>query len=301
MKRYRILIVEDDSAQRRLIHDVLVDDYEIDTAGNGADALKLAPGADLVLLDAGLPDMDGVELCRTFKKDKDLADIPVVFLTARNSSGDQVTGLEAGAVDYLLKPINLEILKARVKTYVQLKHQRDALTKLATVDGLTGIANRRSFDTALNREWRRLARTGQPLSVILMDVDHFKQFNDTYGHGLGDDCLKRVARAAADTIKRPADLVARYGGEEFVVLLPETDLEGAKFAAEAVRTAISNLKIPHTGSSAADHVTVSLGVAQGAPSDGGEQSTVVEAADKQLYKAKKDGRNRFKAAHVNEA
>lgn len=298
VSRQTVLIVEDDSVQRALLSAALVTEYDVLTAQNGAEALKMAARADLVLLDAGLPDMDGVDVCRSFKKEKDLADIPVVFLTARDSSGDQVTGLEAGAIDYLLKPINLEVLKARVKTYVQLKHQRDALTRLATVDGLTGIANRRSFDNALSREWKRLARTEQPLCVILMDVDHFKQYNDTYGHGLGDECLKRVARTAADTIKRPADLVARYGGEEFVVLLPETDLEGAKVAAEAVRLAISGLNIPHKASSAADHVTVSLGVAQGAPSEGTDHHTLLEAADQQLYKAKKDGRNRFMAAKV---
>ncbi len=298
MSRQTVLIVEDDSVQRALLSAALTADYEIITAETGAEALKVAAKADLVLLDAGLPDMDGVEVCRNFKKDKDLADIPVVFLTARDSSGDQVTGLEAGAIDYLLKPINLEVLKARVKTYVQLKHQRDALTKLATVDGLTGIPNRRSFDNALAREWKRLARTGSPLCVILMDVDHFKQYNDTYGHGMGDECLKQVARAAANTIKRPADLVARYGGEEFVVLLPETDLEGAKIAAEAVRLAISGLKISHKASPVADHVTVSLGVAQAAPSEGGDQHAVLETADQQLYKAKKDGRNRFFASKV---
>jgi diguanylate cyclase (GGDEF)-like protein len=299
--RHRVLIVEDESSQRALLKAALSADYDVITADTGAKALEAAPGADLVLLDAGLPDMDGIELCRTFKKDKDLADIPVVFLTARDATGDQVTGLEAGAIDYLTKPVNLEVLRARVRTYVQLKSQRDELTKLATVDGLTGIANRRSFDVALSREWRRLARTGQALSVILMDVDHFKQFNDNYGHAMGDDCLRQVARAAADAIKRPADLVARYGGEEFVVLLPETDLEGAKFAAEAIRVAIAGLKIPHKASSAADHVTVSLGVAQAVPADSADQQALVEAADKQLYKAKKDGRNRFKAGLINEA
>jgi len=294
------LIVEDDSVQRELFSAALGADYDIITAITGASALQLANTADLVLLDAGLPDMDGVTVCRTLKQDKDLADIPVVFITARSSSDDHIAGLAAGAVDYVTKPVNLDILKARVKIYVSLKNQRDALTKLATQDGLTGVPNRRSFDAALKREWGRLARSGQPLSVIMLDVDHFKQFNDTYGHGEGDVCLKRVAKAIEAVAKRPADLAARYGGEEFVVLLPETDLDGLKITAEAIRTAVAALRIPHAKSSAADHVTISLGGAQGAPSDGGDPQLLIEAADKQLYAAKKDGRNRVKAVRMGE-
>lgn len=300
MSRYKVLIVEDDSVQRELFSAALSADYDILTAITGASALQQANNADLVLLDAGLPDMDGVTVCRTLKQDKDLADIPVVFITARASSDDHIAGLAAGAVDYVTKPVNLEILKARVKIYVSLKNQRDALTKLATQDGLTGIPNRRSFDAALKREWGRLARTGQPLSVILLDVDHFKQFNDTYGHGEGDVCLKRVAKTIEAVAKRPADLAARYGGEEFVVLLPETDLEGLKITAEAIRAAVAGLRIPHAKSSAADHVTISLGGAQSAPSDGGDPHMLVEAADKQLYAAKKDGRNRVKAIRMGD-
>jgi diguanylate cyclase (GGDEF)-like protein len=301
LKPYRVLIVEDDSAQRDLFTAVLTDDYEISTAATGAEALGLAARADLVLLDAGLPDMDGVAVCRLLKKDKDLADIPVVFITARAGSDDHVTGLEAGAVDYVTKPVNLEILKAKVRTYVSLKNQRDALTKLATLDGLTGIPNRRSFDNALAREWRRLARTKQSLAVILLDVDHFKLFNDTYGHGAGDECLKSVGRVLAATMKRPADLAARYGGEEFVVLLPETDLTGAHTAAESLRAAIEGLHIAHTASSVTDHVTVSLGVAQVVPTETGTPNALLEAADKQLYAAKKAGRNRVVSATASEA
>lgn len=298
MQKYKVLIVEDDSVQRELFSTALSGDYDVLTAVTGAAALQMATAADLVLLDAGLPDMDGVTVCRTLKKDKDLADIPVVFITARAGSDDHVAGLAAGAIDYVTKPVNLEILKARVRTYVSLKNQRDALTRLATLDGLTGIANRRSFDAALQREWRRLARNAQALSVILLDVDHFKQFNDSYGHAAGDECLRKVARAVANVVRRPADLAARYGGEEFVVLLPETDLQGAATAAESIRKAVAALQIPHAKSSAADHVTVSLGVAQAMPSDKGDPLALVTAADRQLYAAKAEGRNRFKALRL---
>lgn len=299
MSRYRVLIVEDDAIQRDLYVAALGTDYDLLTAATGAEAFELAPSADMVLLDAGLPDMDGVAICRHLKKDKDLADIPVVIITARSGLNDHVAGLEAGAVDYVTKPVNFEILKARVKNYVSLKNQRDVLTKLATIDGLTGIPNRRSFDAALAREWRRLARADKPLSVVLIDVDHFKQFNDTYGHGEGDACLKAVAQALVGTLKRPSDMAARYGGEEFVLLLPEANIEGAKATAEAARAAVAALNIPHAQSSAAAHVTVSLGVAQIVPTDGPHPQLIVEAADRQLYIAKKGGRNRVQAAAHN--
>jgi diguanylate cyclase (GGDEF)-like protein len=298
MSRPRVLIIEDEPLQREIICAALAGQYDVTTADTGAAGLAQAPFADLVLLDAGLPDMDGVEVCRTLKAEKDLADIPVVFLTARSQADDHVQGLAAGAVDYVTKPVNIEILRAKVKTYISLKSQRDALTKLATLDGLTGIPNRRSFDATLAREWRRLSRATASLSVVLLDVDHFKQYNDTYGHGPGDECLKAVARALSSAIHRPADLVARYGGEEFVVLLPETTLEGALQAAETVRTSVAALNIAHAGSSAAKHVTVSLGVASVIPHDGVDATQLLAAADEQLYAAKKAGRNCARGAGV---
>ena len=299
-KRPAILTVEDDEAIGALIGGVLSSEFDTNSARSGAAALAIAADTlpDLILLDVGLPDMDGFEVCRRVKAHPLLAEIPVIFLTSRTSSTDEVDGLEAGGIDYITKPINPTILRARVRNHIELKRSRDALARMARLDGLTGIANRRTFDDLLLREWRRQARTGQPLAVIMIDVDHFKQFNDTYGHGLGDDCLKQVTKAAEGALQRPADIVARYGGEEFVALLPDTNLDGAMAVAEGIRVAVASLEIPHSGSKAAKHVTISLGVATMIPEADKEPAALLEVADGQLYAAKSDGRNRAKGISV---
>jgi len=300
-KRPTVLTVEDDDAIRALISSVLSTECDTSSARDGASAMAsaLETRPDLILLDVGLPDTDGFELCRKFKQNTFLHDIPVLFLTGRTSTTDEVDGLEAGGIDYITKPINPTVLRARVRNHLELKRSRDALERMARLDGLTGVANRRTFDDLLLREWRRNARTGQPMSVIMIDVDHFKQYNDTYGHGEGDECLKQVTKAAEGALQRPADIVARYGGEEFVALLPDTTLEGAMAVAEGIRAAIAARAIPHAGSKAAPHVTVSLGVATGIPEADQDPSVLVRAADAQLYAAKAEGRNRAKGAALD--
>jgi diguanylate cyclase (GGDEF)-like protein len=291
-----ILAVEDDTAIQALLTAVLGATYDLKVAGDGARALALASEfePDLILLDVMLPDMDGRDVCRRIKADPRLAGTAVIFLTSLSSPEHEVEGLEAGGIDYLAKPINPAILKVRVSNHIDLKRSRDALERMARLDGLTGLANRRTFDDMLAREWRRLARVNHPLAVIMMDVDHFKEFNDTYGHGGGDDCLKQVAKAAAGALQRPADLVARYGGEEFVALLPDTTLDGALMVAEAIRAAVIALAIPHAASKAAAHITVSLGAACIVPQPDGKPELLLEAADLELYAAKSAGRNRAK-------
>ncbi len=300
-KRPIVLTIEDDAAIRALIGGVLGAECDMRAAGTGAEALQVALEArpDLILLDVGLPDTDGFTLCRSLKQNAVLSDIPVVFLTSRTSTTDEVDGLEAGGIDYITKPITPAILRARVRNHIELKRSRDALARMARLDGLTGVANRRTFDDLLLREWRRQARTRQMLSVIMMDVDHFKRFNDTYGHGAGDECLKQVTRAAEGALQRPADIVARYGGEEFVALLPDTDIDGALAVAEGIRAAVVTIGIPHSGSKAASHVTVSLGGACTVPETDVEPSMLLEAADTQLYAAKREGRNRVKGVSVS--
>lgn len=292
-KKPSVLTVEDDDAIRAFISGVLASECDVHSAADGASALALAVDKmpDLILLDVGLPDTDGFEVCRRLKANPVLADIPVLFLTGRTSSMDEVDGLEAGGIDYITKPIHPAILRARVRNHIELKRSRDTLARMARLDGLTGVANRRTFDDMLLREWRRLARVNNPLAVIMMDVDHFKQFNDTYGHGGGDECLKRVAKAAAGALQRPADVVARYGGEEFVALLPDTTLDGALMVAEAIRAAVAALNIPHTGSKVASHVTLSLGAASTTPKADGKPEDLLEAADMELYATKSGGRN----------
>jgi diguanylate cyclase (GGDEF)-like protein len=294
-----VLIVEDDGSIQALLAAVLGGEWEVRTATTGEAALRQAAerAPDIILLDIGLPDLDGLEVCRRLKANPRLEQVPVVFLTGRTSGEDEIDGLQAGGIDYITKPINPAVLKARIRNHLELKQNRDELVRLARTDGLTGLYNRRTFDDLLQREWRRLARTGEPLAVIMMDVDHFKLYNDTYGHGGGDVCLQRVARAAVGALQRPADVVARYGGEEFVALLPETKLEGAIAVAEAIRAAVAALEIPHTASKTAAHVTVSLGAACTVPQPDKDPASLLELADQQLYAAKSEGRNRAKGVN----
>jgi len=295
-----VLIVEDDKTIQALLAAVLGGAWEVRTAGTGEAALSQAAerAPDIILLDIGLPDLDGLEVCRRLKANPRLEQVPVVFLTARTSGEDEIDGLEAGGIDYITKPINPAVLKARLRNHLDLKQNRDELVRLARTDGLTGLYNRRTFDDLLRREWRRLARTGEPLAVIMMDVDHFKLYNDTYGHGGGDLCLQRVARAAVGALQRPADVVARYGGEEFVALLPVTKLEGATAVAEAIRAAVAGLEIPHTASKTSAHVTVSVGAACTVPQPDKDPASLLALADQQLYAAKSEGRNRVKGVNA---
>lgn len=227
-KRPNVLLVEDDDAIGALISAVLSSEFDMYSARTGAAALALAAETppNLILLDVGLPDINGFEVCRRFKAHPLLAEVPVIFLTAHASAADEEDGLEAGGIDYIAKPINPTTLRARLRNHLELKRDRDALARMAPLDGLTGMANRRTFDDLLQREWGRQARTRQPLAIVMIDVDHFKAFNTAYGHGAGDDCLKQITKAAQGTLQRPADIVARYGGEEFVAILPDTALEG---------------------------------------------------------------------------
>ena len=302
-KRPTVLIVEDNDAIRALIGGVLSSECDVSAASAGAAAIAIAADMlpDLILLDVGLPDIDGFEVCRRLKAHPLLLEIPVIFLTSRTLPTDEVDGLDAGGIDYITKPINPAVLRARVRNHLELKRSRDTLARMARLDGLTGVANRRTFDDLLVREWRRQARTGQPLAVIMIDVDDFKPFNDTYGHGAGDECLRQVTKAAEGALLRPGDMIARYGGEEFVALLPDTALDGGMAVAEGIRAAIVTLQIPHASSRAAGHVTVSQGVACTVPKSDQSPSILLQAADAQLYTAKSAGRNRVQGIAVQAA
>jgi diguanylate cyclase (GGDEF)-like protein len=294
-----VLIVDDVPVNIQVLAEALREEYRVRIAANGPNALAIAASddpPDVILLDVMMPEMDGYEVCRRLKNDPETKDIPVIFVTAKSSSEDEVLGLNIGAVDYITKPFSIPVVKARVRTQVQLKVRTELLERLAMVDGLTGIANRRSFDQNLEHEWKRATRNALPISVVMIDIDHFKNYNDNYGHGAGDVCLQQVAGALRSVIQRPADLVARYGGEEFAALLPETDVQGAEMIASAMREAVSNLKLPHEHSPVADHITVSLGHATGYNEFGASPRKLVDAADDALYKAKESGRNRVQAA-----
>jgi diguanylate cyclase (GGDEF)-like protein len=292
-QRAHVLIVDDDPTNIMILQRVLGLDYRISTASSGRDALTLAAieTPDVVLLDVMMPGMDGFETCKAFKASEELKEVLIVFVSALDDQRDEAEGLELGAIDYITKPVSSAIVRARLKNYLELKRARDVLLRLSQVDGLTGIANRRAFDEQFEKEWRRAKRSGESLTVMLMDIDFFKQYNDTYGHIAGDGCLRRVAQVLTDGLGRAGDFVARYGGEEFVCLLPHLDLERAKGVAERLRKSVEDTKLAHESSSVSDYVTISIGlVSQKIPEDGTMEGILGEA-DKNLYRAKDGGRN----------
>jgi diguanylate cyclase (GGDEF)-like protein len=288
-----ILIVDDVPTNIQVLAEALRQEYRVKVATNGADALKIIAQSppDLILLDIMMPDMDGFEICRRLKADPASNRIPILFVTAKDDVADEERGLNLGAVDYITKPFHLPVVRARVRNHMQLKKTADQLEMLAHVDGLTGIANRRRFDETLDLEMRRCQRAEQPISLLLLDIDHFKQYNDHFGHGMGDLCLTQVAASLSHSVARAADLVARYGGEEFAVILPQTDCEGAFQIAERLREHILGLKIPHAPITGQEFVTISIGIACISPTAATPPGELVDAADKKLYAAKHAGRN----------
>jgi len=313
-----ILIVDDSLKARLLIETMLraqgyKDLTSVDSARQAFLTLSVGEppvvesrGFDLILMDLMMPEIDGIQACHQIKSDLQFLDVPIIMVTAEESTESLKEAFDAGAIDYVNKPVNRVELAARVKSALRLKHETDRrkarefellelteqLRKLSVVDGLTGIANRRNFDEELARIWRRAQRESAPVSLVLIDIDHFKKYNDHYGHLAGDDCLRRVAQALQQTVKRPFDLVARYGGEEFAVVLPDTGVRGSERLAEEMRKAVELLGIPHAGSSASSRVTISSGVAAMAPESGAPPEILIAAADACLYEAKLAGRNR---------
>ncbi|MBF0142191.1 MAG: diguanylate cyclase [Magnetococcales bacterium] len=297
----KILIVDDEIFNVESLVGLFKSEYKIVVAKNGEQALRAVQSGkmpDLVLLDITMPGMDGYEVCRRLKEEALTRSIPVIFLTSRNDVSSEAQGLALGAVDYIFKPFHAAIVQARVRTHLGLKRKMDLLERTASLDGLTEIPNRRHFDMTRQQEWARALRMGESLSLIMIDVDMFKQYNDHYGHSGGDLCLQRVARALTAALSRPADFVARYGGEEFVAVLPQTDWEGAKRVGEQLRLAVESLRLPHVRSTVAPCVTVSLGAATTVPRAGVGAEALQEAADRMLYEAKHQGRNRCCAIHL---
>lgn len=290
-----ILLVDDVPANLDVLVDQLAqENIDIRVALSGEEGLQLANilRPDLILLDIMMPGIDGYEVCKRLKLDPELADIPVVFLTAKDEEIEVERGFSLGAVDYIHKPFSMPILKARVRSHLALKRKNDMLEQLACTDALTQIANRRHFDLSLKREVQRAQRYKQPLSLILLDVDFFKRYNDQFGHCAGDNCLQIIATVLKAHLRRPSDMVARYGGEEFVVLLPDTKLEGALKYAEKLRQSVVELAIP-SASTNNEVVTISLGVATANATM--DATTLLQAADTQLYRAKHAGRNQVAA------
>jgi diguanylate cyclase (GGDEF)-like protein len=297
--RQSLLLVDDDAASVQVLARMLNGLGELRFALSGEAALRLARQSppDLILIDAEMPGLSGLEVCAALRADPQLCDVPVIIVTGHTEVAAEVAGFAAGASDFIRKPPVAEVVVARARTQLRLKAMGDALRASALTDGLTGLANRRRFDQDLRVECERARRGHESLAQLLIDVDHFKRYNDRYGHVAGDACLRAVAGAIRDCIRRPADLAARYGGEEFAVLLPQTDAAGAEAMAARIVEAVAALALPHEDSPLGGIVTVSVGWAAARPDldarivqTRGEALT--ESADRLLYAAKAAGRGR---------
>lgn len=296
---FTLLIVDDEKQNRLLLTELFGTTYKIIQAKNGVQALEKARQhrPDLILLDVLMPEMDGMGVLRELKRDDATRLIPVIFITALSSATDEENGLNLGAVDYISKPFHPPIVRVRVRNQLQLVHQRRLLEQLASLDGLTGIPNRRQFDATLLKEWHRCQRNQQPLSLIVADVDFFKKYNDALGHAAGDRVLQEVAATLRQAARRPGDLVARYGGEEFVLLLPETDATSAQALAEGLQQLLHSKAFAHPNSSLGPWLTMSMGGNTIVPSTTALDPEFFALADAALYRAKHQGRNQVRWAN----
>lgn len=294
-KKQRILVVDDSMLNIKLMLEALQDDYELYAATSGKEALSIALSdktPDIILLDIMMPEMNGYEVCSKLAENSATKDIPVIFVTAVLDEMSQEQGLKLGAVDYITKPFSIPVVKAKIKNHLESKQYKELLKENSFIDELTQIANRRKFNDTLDTEIKKLKRKGGYLSILIADIDHFKKYNDAYGHLEGDACLKRVAETIKECLQRPGDLVARWGGEEFAILLADTDRNGAAVVAEMVRKAVEDLGIIHKDSPVAKVVTISVGTATSDTADINKEVLIMQA-DKVLYQAKKAGRNRI--------
>lgn len=296
----KLLIIDDQPVNIRLIHQLFQHDFDVFMATSGEAGLAKCKQAlpDIILLDIVMDGIDGFEVCRQLKTDPSLKHIPIIFITGQFNEQDEVKGFELGAVDFIHKPINPVITKARVSTQLKLKQQTDLLRNIALVDGLTSIANRRRFDSALQYAWRHCMREQQPLSLSIVDIDYFKQYNDHYGHLLGDSALRAVAQCLQRSANRPQDLVARVGGEEFAILLPNTPLQNVSVILDRAFAAIQNLAIAHT-TSPLNQLTVSAGYACILPDGTATTEQLYQQADQALYSAKQNNRNQYQCFQAN--
>ena len=326
IKVVNVLIVDDSSYNLYALEEILSSNgINILKASSGNEALNLMLEKDIaiVLLDVQMPDMNGFEVAEIMRSYEKTRNIPIIFITGINKEEDYIfRGYECGAVDYIYKPIKNEILKSKVKVFINLHNQRQVITnqnfmlkdqidelnktkkkleeanerlwEMANLDGLTMIPNRRSFDIKLSEEFKRMKRDRKPLSLMMIDIDYFKKYNDHYGHIKGDDVLKDVANMLDKAVKRPGDFVARYGSEEFVVLLPDTILEGAKFLSIRIMQELQAMKIEHNKSEMSKYLTVSIGISVlGSDDRKTTPQQLVNKADIALYIAKNKGRNRI--------
>lgn len=305
----KVMVVEDSRVTMKALSNYLgrmgINNLLTATTGQAAIEIFRNNRPDIILLDAILPDIDGFDIAKQMR-DMERGDewTAIIFLTSMAKDEDLARGIEVGGDDYLMKPISEVVLKAKMRAMRRLVEMQRSLVevtqelheanrelqRLSTTDGLTGIANRRFFDELVVREWRRCTRMKQPISLVMIDVDHFKKYNDNYGHQAGDECLRAVAAQVARASPRASDLAARYGGEEFVLVLGETTIDGAKWVANLIRQHVADLNMPHIASPL-QRVTISCGAASIMPRDDLPLETLLKSADSALYQAKAQGRN----------
>ncbi|WP_231570208.1 MULTISPECIES: diguanylate cyclase [Pseudomonas] len=292
-KRPKLLVVDDQPLNIRVLHELFRADCDVYMATSGELALQMSRdiAPDLILLDVMMADIDGHEVCTRLKAAAETRDIPVIFVTGKDHEDDETIGFELGAVDYIRKPFHSVVARARVMNHLKLKLQSDVLREMAMLDGLTGITNRRGFDERFAAARAHAIREQRPLSLLMVDVDYFKKYNDLYGHLQGDQCLRDVAQAMNVSVHRPHDQACRFGGEEFAVLLPDTDEAGAMKVAQKLHSAVKRLGIEHRASDVAETLTLSIGAAVRLPSSKASLQQHLKWADEQLYRAKSEGRN----------
>ena len=300
-KKPTILVVDDMTTTLLLLHDLLKDTYEVKIAKSGTKALEILESPndiDLILLDIEMPDINGYDVCKRIKNNETIKNIPIIFITGRTSQEDEEYGLNLGAIDYITKPFNNAIVKLRIKNYLNLKIKNDMLEKLSMYDGLTNIRNRRFFDETFEKTFSEIKRDKKSLAVLMIDIDFFKPYNDNYGHGQGDETLRKVAKALEKTIKRASDFVARYGGEEFVILLKDINKDGVEAVANNLLNAVRELKITHEFSKIENYVTISIGASFYNSNSDVTKLELLLKADETLYNVKNSGRNNFAILEV---
>jgi diguanylate cyclase (GGDEF)-like protein len=296
IEKNRILIVDDEAANIKALMHILKDEYTVfaerDAVNVVESAKRLLP--DVILLDVLMPKMDGFEVIAALKKDHETRRVPVIFITALVGSDDEVRGFELGAADYINKPFSAPVVQMRVRSQIKIVNAMRTIQNLSATDELTGIGNRRFFNTLLNQEWERAKRQRTPLSFIIWDIDNFKRFNDSHGHVVGDEVLRHVATIISRGLTRAIDRVARWGGEEFAVILPDTELNGARKVGEALRQAVEKEIFTIDAENIA-YITMSGGLHCVIPEriDDYSLAEFIPDADRALYAAKRSGKNKI--------
>jgi diguanylate cyclase (GGDEF)-like protein len=292
-RKNTLLIVDDDNSSLMMLSHILEKEYTVRVALDGVSALRIAEKfvPDLILLDIVMPEMDGYQVFNALYGSEKTAHIPVIFITGLNNNNDEKRGLELGAVDYISKPFDDMIVKLRVHHQIRIVNQLRTIEHLSMMDQLTGIANRRNFDNRLRAEWGRAMRESIPITLLIMDVDHFKDYNDTYGHQQGDKALCLIADVLTQTLKRTSDFAARWGGEEFAVLLPHTDSAGGLAIGEQIRKNIEEAEVSCENGNITK-LAVSIGVNSHVPTADSSIGDFFSGSDRALYNAKNSGRNR---------